>query len=63
MKKHRIKPVMVGIRNETAVHLRLPDSFLMVMQAVPQGQCINEKSMVQTAVSQVQPLDTSNSLS
>ena len=40
---------------ERAVHLALPVSLWMVMQVVEQGQCIREKSMVQTAVRQVQP--------
>ena len=42
---------------------RLPDSLRMVRRVVVQGQCIREKSMVLTAVIQVQPLFTSKSLS
>ena len=46
-----------------AVHFRLPDSLRMVRRVVQWGQCIREKSMVLTAVIQVQPLFTSKSLS
>ena len=48
-------PVTVGTVTETSVHLRLRVSFLIVKHVVPQGQCIRENSMTQTAVTQVQP--------
>lgn len=51
---------MVGINIAKRVHLRLPVSFLIVRQVVEQGQCIKEKKIVQMAVSDVQPLSTSN---
>lgn len=51
-----IIPVIVGTAKEMAVHLILCVSFFIVRQVVEQGQCINEKSITQTAVSQVQPL-------
>ncbi len=50
----------VGSRNARTVHLRLPVSFFMVRRVVEQGQCIREKSMVQIAVTQVQPFATNN---
>ena len=50
----------MGMSKEAAVHLRLWVSFLMVMRVVEQGQCIREKSMVHTAVSQVQPFSTNS---
>lgn len=58
--KHTIKPVNVGTKMDTAVHLRLRVSFFIVRQAVEQGQCISENSIVLTAVIQVQPLPTSS---
>lgn len=61
--KHSTIPQTVGTRKDITVHLRLPDSFRIVRRVVVQGQCIREKSMVLTAVIQVQPLFTSNSLS
>lgn len=51
-------PIIVGIIKETAVHLRLPVSFLIVKSVVEQGQCINENSIVLIAVIQVHPLST-----
>ena len=53
--KHMIMPVTVGTAKETSVHLRLWVSFFIVRHVVPHGQCISEKSITQTAVSQVQP--------
>ena len=50
----------VGTAKETAVHFRLCVSLWIVRQVVEQGQCIKENSMVQIAVSQVQPLSTSS---
>lgn len=61
--KHTSKPIVVGTAKETAVHLRLCVSFFIVKQVVEHGQCSKENSIVQTAVSQVQPLLMSNSLS
>ena len=61
--KHSTIPQTVGTRKDIIVHLRLPDSLRMVRRVVVQGQCIREKSMVLTAVIQVQPLFTSKSLS
>ncbi len=61
--KHIAIPAIVGIIMDRAVHFQLPDSFLMVRQLVEQGQCIRENSIIQAAVSQVQPLDTNRSLS
>ena len=57
--KHSTIPQTVGTRKDMAVHFRLPDSLRMVRRVVVQGQCIREKSMVLTAVIQVQPLFTS----
>ena len=51
-------PITVGTRKETAVHFQLCVSLRMVRQVVEQGQCISEKSIVHTAVSQVQPWST-----
>ena len=45
-------PQRVGSTAASAVHLRLPVSFLMVISVVAQGQCISEKSMVQRAVTE-----------
>lgn len=56
--KHMMIPVTVGTRNETAVHFKLWVSFFMVRHVVLQGQCINEKSITFTAVSQVHPFAT-----
>lgn len=53
-------PVSVGTKNETTVHLRLSVSFLIVINVVEQGQCISEKSITETAVSHVQPFETSS---
>ena len=61
--KHSTIPQTVGTRKDITVHLKLPYSFRIVRRVVVQGQCIREKSMVLTAVIQVQPLFTSNSLS
>ena len=54
-------PQRVGSTAASAVHLRLPVSFLMVISVVAQGQCISEKSMVQRAVTEVQPLARNSS--
>ena len=51
----------VGKAIENSAHLMLPVSFFIVIQVVEQGQCIREKSITQIAVTQVQPLLTSNS--
>ena len=51
-------PMPVGMAMESRVHLALFVSLPMVRQVVEQGQCIREKSMVHTAVSQVQPWST-----
>ena len=37
---HTIIPQIVGTMNETTVHLRLCDSFLMVKQVVEHGQFV-----------------------
>lgn len=58
--KHTIIPTAVGRTNEIKVHFMLWVSFLMVMQVVEQGQCINENSMVQIAVTGVHPLSKSS---
>ena len=58
--KHITMPVAVGTRKEIQVHFRLCVSFLIVHSVVPQGQWFSEKSIVQTAVSQVQPLFKNN---
>lgn len=60
-RKQITNPVTDGTSQETAVHFQLCVSFRMVRQVVEQGQCIREKSMVLTAVTQVQPLDTKRS--
>ncbi len=54
-RKQTTIPVTVGITNDSSVHFKLCVSFLIVRQVVPQGQCRREKSMTQTAVSQVHP--------
>ena len=59
--KQMTMPHTVGTRKDTRVHLKLPDSFLMVRRVVVQGQCIRENSMVLTAVIQVHPLFTRSS--
>ena len=56
-------PTAVGIIKESTVHLKLFVSFFIVIRVVEQGQCIREKSMVLTAVIQVQPFADSNALS
>lgn len=53
-------PQAVGIKNESAVHLKLPVSFLIVRQVVAHGKCMREKSMVHTAVTQVHPFASSS---
>lgn len=58
--KHRITPVIVGKKNASAVHFKLFVSFFIVQQVVAQGKCNKEKSIVQTAVNQVQPLLINN---
>lgn len=50
----------VGNKNASAVHFRLPVSFLIVISVVEQGQCISENSMVLMAVTHVQPFDTNS---
>ena len=55
VRKHTAIPIPVGRRKARTVHFQLPLSLWMVMQVVEQGQCTREKSMVHTAVSQVQP--------
>ena len=62
-RKQSRKPVSVGIKNETAAHFRLPVSLRMVIRVVEQGQCISEKSITLTAVTQVQPLADSSAYS
>ena len=57
------KPVIVGTKNDIAVHFHEPVSFFIVINEVEQGQCIREKSIVHTAVNQVQPLLISKSFS
>lgn len=56
--KQMIRPQIVGIIKERAVHLKLLHSFFIVRQVVEHGQCIRQNSEVQRAVSQVQPLLT-----
>lgn len=56
-------PIAVGIRIDANVHFMLLVSLYIVMHVVEHGQCISEKSMVHSAVIQVQPLCASNSLS
>ncbi len=51
-----IIPKNVGIKNASAVHFRLPDSFLIVIRVVEQGKCIKQKSITFIAVKMVQPL-------
>lgn len=58
--KHKIMPIIVGIKIEIKVHLILPVSFLIVKQVVEQGKCISEKIMKHIAVINVQPLSTNN---
>ncbi len=58
--KQTVTPITVGKIKETKVHFMLCVSFLMVIQVVEQGQCINENSMVQIAVTGVHPLSTSS---
>ena len=53
-----IIPKNVGIKNASAVHFRLPDSFLIVIRVVEQGKCDNENIIKQIAVIIVQPLLT-----
>ncbi|CAI3548578.1 hypothetical protein CNEO3_1020012 [Clostridium neonatale] len=53
--KQIIIPHAVGTKNETAVHFKLWVSFFIVRHVVLHGQCIREKSITFTAVSQVQP--------
>lgn len=48
--KHTIMPVKVGIKKDRIVHFRLPVSFFIVQQVVPQGKCNREKSITQIAV-------------
>lgn len=60
---HIIKPAANGIINEITVHLALPVSFFIVMSVVAQGQCINENSIILTAVIHVQPFEINNALS
>lgn len=57
-KKQHIIPARVGIINASSVQRMLPVSFFMVSKVVEQGQCINENSIVFTAVTQVQPFST-----
>lgn len=56
MKKQIIIPVIVGIKKEAIVHLRLWVSFFIVKVVVAQGQCISENIITHMAVSQVHPL-------
>ena len=56
--KQIVKPQIVGIIKERAVHLELLHSFFIVKQVVEQGQCIRQNNEVQRAVNQVQPLLT-----
>ena len=58
---HSTKPQSVGMRKEAITHFQPPVSLRIVKRVVEQGQCIRENSMVQTAVTQVQPLATSSS--
>ena len=60
---HSTNPHRVGIKKEAKTHFQPPVSRWMVRRVVEQGQCISEKSMVQTAVTQVQPLATRSSFS
>ena len=46
---------MVGIKNATAVHLKLPVSFFMVKSEVAQGQWNKENSITFRAVIMLQP--------
>lgn len=39
-----IIPKNVGIKNASAVHFRLPDSFFIVIRVVEQGKCIKQKA-------------------
>ncbi len=52
---------MVGSTIENIAHLRLPVSFFIVIQVVEHGQCSSENNITHIAVTQVQPLLTSNS--
>ncbi len=53
--KHETMPIIVGIMNESMVHFRLPVSFFMVKQVVPQGKCMIEKIITHNAVLYVHP--------
>ena len=53
---HTARPKKVGNRKENAVHLKLAVSFFIVISVVEQGQCMSEKTVVQTAVLAVQSL-------
>ena len=53
-------PITVGSAAASPVHFQLPVSFLIVSRVVEQGQCISEKSMTLTAVTQVHPLATNS---
>ena len=55
-----IIPKNVGIKNASAVHFRLPDSFFIVIRVVEQGKCIKQKSITFIAVKMVQPLYLTN---
>lgn len=61
--KQIVKPQIVGIIKERAVHLKLLHSFFIVKQVVEHGQCIRQNNDVQRAVNQVQPLLTNSVLS
>jgi hypothetical protein len=56
--KQHITPIAVGNNAEIIIHFTLPVSFLIVSNVVPQGKWNNEKTIVQTAVTKVQPLFT-----
>lgn len=57
-RKQNSIPVTVGIRKAAAIHLTPPVSFRIVRSVVEHGQCMRENSIVQTAVTHVQPLST-----
>lgn len=58
--KHTEMPMNVGRTKESTVHFKLPVSFLIVRQVVEQGQWKRQNSIVETAVTQVQPLFVNN---
>ena len=58
---HSAIPITVGMTADSSVHLMLPVSCFIVSRVVEHGQCISENSIVQAAVSHVQPFATKSS--